>query len=158
LRALAVTAILLVATIPLLPWATYLAEFGEITAHLAEQTKHHIPIALLAALAPFVVVALSIVGRDRAAWLAPLALWPSQQYYYGTLVMPARSTVAAAIVAVPVTGSGLLAVAVLAAVAWRGGARPRWPTRTRYSGSDGTIGAVTRGTGSVDSQHDRTSP
>jgi hypothetical protein len=157
-RALAVTVVILVATIPLLPWAAYLSNFGAIAAHLAEQTKHHIPLALLAALAPFVAVALSIIGRERAAWLAPLALWPSQQYYYGTLVMPARSTVAAAIVAVPVTGSGLLAVAVLAVVAWRGGVRPRWPTRAGYSDPDGTISAVTAGTGSVDSQHDRSSP
>lgn len=156
-RALTVTVVILVATIPLLPWAAYLSEFNGITAHLAAQTKHHIPLALLAALAPFVAVALSIVGRDRAAWLAPLALWPSQQYYYGTLIMPARSSIAAAIVALPVTGSGLFALAALAAVAWRDGARPRWPTRSGYSDSDGTIGAVTAGTGSVDSQHDRSS-
>ena len=59
----------------------------------------------------------------RAAWLAPLALWPSQQYYYGTLVMPTRSQVAAAIVALPVTGSGLLAVAALSVLEWRDGRR-----------------------------------
>lgn len=157
-RALAITVLILVATIPLLPWAAYLGDLGGIAARLAEQTKHHIPLALLAALAPFVAVALSIVGRDRAAWLAPLALWPSQQYYYGTLVMPARSSIAAAIVALPVTGSGLFALAALAIVAWRGGARPGRPVRSGYSDPDGTIGAVTGRTGSLDSQHDRTSP
>ena len=123
-RALAITGIALVVTAPLLPWAAYLGQFEAVSAHLAEQTKHHVPLALLVAIAPSVAVALTLVGRERAAWLAPLALWPSQQYYYGTLVMPTRSSVASAIVAVPVTGSGLLAVAALAAIAWRHGARP----------------------------------
>lgn len=123
-RAVLIAAALLAISVPLLPWATYLAGIGEITARLAEQTKHHIPVPLLVLVSPVVLVAALIVGRARAAWLVPLALWPSQQYYYGTLAMPATSSIAAAIVALPVTGSGIIAILVLAALEWRRGVRP----------------------------------
>ena len=61
-------------------------------------------------IAPAVLLALWVVGRERAAWLAVPAIWPAQQFYYGTLVMPTRSKVAAAIVAFPVAGSGAAAL------------------------------------------------
>jgi hypothetical protein len=128
-RSVAIAVVLVIVTAPVLPWGPYLDQFGSISARLADQTKHHIPELLLVGLAPAVIVGLMVVGRDRAAWLAPLALWPSQQYYYGTLVMPTRSAVAAALIALPVTGSGILAVAALAAIEWRQGRRPAWPTR-----------------------------
>ena len=122
-RSMFITLAIIVVTIPILPWGAYIDQFGEITARLAEQTKHDIPLVILVALAPFVVVGLVLIGRKRAAWLTPLALWPSQQYYYGTLVMPTRSQVAAAIIALPITGSGLLAVAALSVLEWRTGKR-----------------------------------
>ncbi len=122
-RSVIIVLMILIVTIPVLPWGLYIGQFSEITARLAEQTKHDIPLAVLLAAAPFVALGLVLVGRERAAWLAPLALWPSQQYYYGTLVMPTRSQVAAAIVALPVTGSGLFALAALSALEWRDGKR-----------------------------------
>jgi hypothetical protein len=128
-RSVAIALVLLIITAPLLPWGTYLDQFGPISSRLAEQTKHHIPELLLVGLSPFVLFGLTLIGRERAAWLAPLALWPSQQYYYGTLVMPTRSAVAAALIALPVTGSGILAVAALAALEWRQGRRPTRSTR-----------------------------
>lgn len=129
-RALLIALAILVISAPLLPWAAYIAQAGEISARLAAQTKHDIPLLVLVAIAPVVGVGLLLIGRERAAWLAPLALWPSQQYYYGTLVMPTRSQIAAAIIALPTTGSGIIAVAVLAVMAWRQGrriGRPRVP-------------------------------
>jgi hypothetical protein len=128
-RALLTAAVVLLVTIPILPWSTYLQDFAEINANLATQTKHHIPVVVLIALSPLVLVGLTMVGRSRAAWMATLALWPSQQYYYGTFVMPVGSAAAAAIVALPVTGSGLIALAVLAALEWRSGTRPGWRPR-----------------------------
>jgi hypothetical protein len=121
--ALLLAIVLLVITIPILPWAAYISQAGEISARLAEQTKHDIPLPVLLAIAPAVGIGLLLIGRERAAWLAPLALWPSQQYYYGTLVMPTRSQIAAAIIAWPTTGSGIIAVAVLALIEWRNGRR-----------------------------------
>jgi hypothetical protein len=126
-RALLIAILLIVITVPILPWAAYIAQAGEITARLAEQTKHDIPLPVLLAIAPAVGIGLLLIGRERAAWLAPLALWPSQQYYYGTLVMPTRSQIAAAIIAWPTTGSGIIAVAVLGFIEWRNGRRIRRP-------------------------------
>lgn len=116
--ALATFAFLLAITIPLLPWATYIADFGQINARLVDQTDDALPTVVLAVAVPFALVAMWIVGRERAAWLAVPALWPSQQYYYGSLAMGARSALAAAIVAFPIDGSGLIALFVLAAVTW----------------------------------------
>ena len=66
------------------------------------------------------------------------ALWPAQQYYYGSLAIGARSGLAAAIVALPIPGSGLLALVTLAGV--------EYVQRRR------TIGAVTSRTASLDSE------
>lgn len=149
-RALAINAVLLVASAPLLPWSQYLAELGAINARLIHQTNYALPTPLLVVLAPVALVALWIVGRERGAWLAVPALWPSQQYYYGSLAMGAKSGLAAAIVAFPVNGSGLWALLVLAALEWHRGARPRLPDRwSRDRGR--TFGAVTDGTGRLDS-------
>lgn len=117
-RALAIFAVLVAVTIPILPWATYIGEFPQINSRLAEQTDDALPTLVLIAAVPFALVAMWIVGRERAAWLAVPALWPSQQYYYGSLAMGARSALAAAIVAFPIDGSGLIALFVLAAVSW----------------------------------------
>jgi hypothetical protein len=128
-RAVAVTCILLVVSAPLLPWGLYLSELGVINARLIEQTNYALPTLVLVALAPLAAVAMWVVGRERAAWLAVPALWPSQQYYYGSLAMGARSGLAAAIVAFPINGSGLWALLALAALEWHRGARPALPKR-----------------------------
>ena len=44
---------------------------------------------------PLALVAFLIVGREKAAWMAVPALWPSPQPYYSTLAMPTRSAAAA---------------------------------------------------------------
>jgi hypothetical protein len=123
-RAAALTAVALVVTAPLLPWAQFLDSFGVITGRLAEQTDFALPTAVLIAAAPFALLAMTLIGRDRAAWLSVPALWPSQQYYYGALAVGTRDPIAAAIVAMPLPGVGLLALFVLAAIAWRRGNRP----------------------------------
>jgi hypothetical protein len=149
-RALAITALLLVMTAPILPWAYYVSELGTINARLVDQTNFALPTLVLVAFAPIAVVAMWVIGRERAAWLAVPALWPSQQYYYGSLAMGAKSGLAAAIVAFPIEGSGLWALLILALVEWRRGARPPLPWR-RSRDPDGTIGAVTGRTGRLDS-------
>jgi len=120
-RSLLLAAGILVATVPVLPWATYISEFSVISARLADQSKYTLPMGLLLLLSPLIVTALVVVGRERAAWLVIPAIWPSQQFYYGTIAMPTRSKIAAALIALPVPGNGLLALGALALVAfWRG--------------------------------------
>ncbi len=124
-RSLVAAAILLGITLPVLPWALFIADLGLIAGRLETQTRLAVPIVLLLLLSPLVLAALAVVGRERAAWLAASALWPSQQFYYGTLVMPAKSKIAAAIVALPIPGNGLLALFVLALVTARARASRR---------------------------------
>ena len=118
-RALIVLAGVLLVTAPILPWQAFLANLDEIGARLASQNENGLPNVLLVVIAPAVLLALWVVGRERAAWLAVPAIWPAQQFYYGTLVMPTRSKVAAAIVAFPVAGSGAAALFVVALLTWR---------------------------------------
>ena len=121
-----VTLVALVISAPVLPWGEFFDELPTITANLAEQTHYALPTPILVMAAPLALVALTSLKRDVAAWMAVPALWPSQQYYYGTLAMGTRSSLAAAIVAFPIPGSGLLALLVLAAVTWRHEGRPGW--------------------------------
>jgi hypothetical protein len=117
-RQMLLLAALLVLTIPILPWATFLSEIDTISARLATQNENGLPNLALLVLAPAALLAMWIVGRERSAWLAVPALWPAQQFYYGTLVMPTRSKLAAAIVAFPVAGAGMVALFAVALVVW----------------------------------------
>jgi hypothetical protein len=116
----------MLATVPLLPWGTYVSEFALISQRLADQSKLTLPMAFLLLLSPLVVLAMIVVGRERAAWLVVPAIWPSQQFYYGTIAMPSKSKIATALIALPVPGNGLLALGALALITWYHGTRPRW--------------------------------
>lgn len=120
-RSLLAAAAIMVATMPVLPWSTYVNEFGLISQRLADQSKLTLPIGFLVLVSPLVVLSLLVVGRERAAWLVVPAIWPSQQFYYGTIALPARSKVALALIALPVPGNGLLALGALALVTWSKG-------------------------------------
>jgi hypothetical protein len=140
--ATAITVVALIATAPLLPWGLYLSELDVISARLAEQTEFALPTVALLLAVPVAAFAMAVVGREKAAWLAVPALWPAQQYYYGTLAMGARSPLAAAIVAFPLNGSGLAALLILAVVTWRRHGRPPW--LTHWNGVQLRIGPSAR--------------
>jgi hypothetical protein len=109
-RSLFMLAVVLLATAPVLPWPMYLKSIGATNAVLASQSHYGPTLEMTLLLLPLGVVCLVIVGRERAAWLAVPALWPAQQWYYATLVLPTRSRLIAALVAVPVPLSGFLAL------------------------------------------------
>jgi hypothetical protein len=125
-RSLLIAAGVIVATLPVLPWGTYVSEFGLISQHLADQSKLTLPMGFLLLVSPLVLVALVVVGRERAAWLVVPAIWPSQQFYYGTIAMPSKSKIALALIALPVPGNGLLALGALALVTWIQGDHEAW--------------------------------
>ena len=122
-RSLVAAAVIMLATVPFLPWATYVNEFALISQRLADQSKLTLPMGFLLLVSPLVVLSLLVVGRERAAWLVVPAIWPSQQFYYGTIALPARSKIALALIALPVPGNGLLALGALALVTWSHGDR-----------------------------------
>lgn len=113
-RALMAVAVMLLVTAPILPWGPYLARFAEINAVLADQARYGLSGPVLLALLPLGLACLWIVRGETAAWLAVPALWPSQQWYYATLVIPTRSKVVAAVVATPFAASGFVALFVVA--------------------------------------------
>ena len=113
-RALVVTAAALVLTAPFLPWASYLAQFGELSEALATQSDGGLSATALPWLIPVAVVALLFAGRERAAWLAVPALWPTTQWYYSTLAVPALTPIAAAVIAFPTPGAAVIAAVIVA--------------------------------------------
>jgi len=115
-RALLITAALLLVTAPLLPWASYIAQFGELSASLNEQSDGGLSATAIPWLLPIAAIALLFAGRERAAWLAVPAVWPATQWYYSTLAVPAVTVVplAAGILAVPIPGAAVLATVVVA--------------------------------------------
>lgn len=115
-RALLVTAALLLLTAPLLPWASYIRQFGDLSQVLATQSDGGLSATAVPLLIPVAVIALAFSGRERTAWLAVPVLWPSTQWYYSTLAMPALTSVAAAFMAIPVPGIAVVAAVVAVAV------------------------------------------
>jgi hypothetical protein len=115
-RAVLVTAGALIVTAPILPWASYLAHAREISESLVRQTGGGMSATMLPWLIPIGVLLLVLCGRERAAWMAVPVAWPTTQFYYSTLAVPALrgAWVAAAIMAVPAQGAPVLAAAVLA--------------------------------------------
>jgi hypothetical protein len=113
-RALLITAVLLIVTAPLLPWASYIAQFGDLSAALNEQSDGGLSATAIPWLIPVALVALLFAGRERAAWLAVPAVWPTTQWYYSTLAVPAVTPIAAAILAVPLPGAAVVATIAVA--------------------------------------------
>ena len=149
LRALVLTAVALVVTAPFVPWALYLSERQTISERLERTAggglsvwaidQPLLPIAVVLAL-----VALAVLvrrNRERAAWLAMPAFWPWTQWYYSSLAIPAIvgdtatatglvAMLAAAILAIPLEGGPVIALAVVAfgppLVERLGASRPAW--------------------------------
>ena len=124
-RGLLVAGAVVVITAPLLPWASYIERFADISAVLATQSQDGPSFMGALLLAPLALPCLWLVGRERAAWLIVPALWPAQQWYYGTLVLPTKSRLVAAIIATPFALAGFAALFALAIAA----AASRWRDR-----------------------------
>ena len=113
-RALLVTAGGLALTAPFLPWPSYVAKFGELSAVLNTQSDGGLSATAIPWLLPIAAVALLFAGRERAAWLAVPVMWPTTQWYYSTLALPALTPLAAAAMAIPVPGTVVVAAIVVA--------------------------------------------
>jgi hypothetical protein len=117
-RAVVVSIAALVVTAPILPWMAYLERFGELSSALATQSDAGLSATAMPVLIPVAILTLLFAGREKAAWLAVPVLWPSTQWYYSSLAVPAITTIplAAALLAMPVPGATVAAAAV---VAWQ---------------------------------------
>lgn len=118
-RAIALTAIFGFVTLPLLPWGLFLSRLSETSTLLSEQSQGGMSAWFFPILVPFAVIALIVMGRDRASWWAIPALWPSTQWYYSLMAMPALTPLTAAILAAPVQGGpAVAAVAAALEILW----------------------------------------
>lgn len=126
-RALIVAGIVLLVTLPLLPWQTYLADGLGVSSHLEgawNGSAWRFPILL-----PPTLLALWIL-RDRGSeWLSVPAVWPATQFYYVGMAMPAvvgRPLVAAAF-ALPVPLMVPIVAMVMASLELRRDRSVLWP-------------------------------
>ena len=115
-RDLVVAGLVLVATLPFLPWQLYLDQGLGVGSHLASAwngSAWRVPLLI-----PPTLVALWILRRRGAEWFIVPAIFPATQFYYVAMALPAlvgRPLIAAAL-ALPMV---LMApVVVIAFAAW----------------------------------------
>jgi len=120
-RPLAVAAIAPLLSAPFLPWREFVDAFPAIVERLRVQSSGGMSATSWWPLIPVAAGALVLAGRDRAAWLVLPVLWPSSQWYYATIAIPAFAirtppvALAAALLAVPIPGFPVLAAVAVAA-------------------------------------------
>jgi hypothetical protein len=112
-RALAVTAGLVVVTAPFLPWGLFIERWPQVSAALASQAAGRgysvwgTPLLL-----PLAVAAAILIGRERLAWWFVPVFWPYTQWYYSSLAMPSLTPLAAVALASPVPGATTVALVI----------------------------------------------
>ena len=86
-RQLAGAGLLVVATIPILPWSMFIADLPVVSATLAQQSM---TTSVWGNPLLWVLFAIGLVslGAHRAGYLAVPLLWPSTQPHYGALALP----------------------------------------------------------------------
>jgi len=120
-RNLVLAGIALVVLLPLVPWGGYLGVQDEVALHLGSAwngSAWRFPLLLLPT-----ALALFVLRRRGAEWLALPALWPATQFYYVSTVLPfvARRPFAAAALALPVPLMAPAVAMIYAAKAIRDG-------------------------------------
>lgn len=123
-RDLSIAAIVLVVTLPIVPWQLYIDQGFGIGSHL--QTAWNGSAWRLPILIPFVLAGLWVLRGRGAEWLAVPALFPATQFYYVAMALPAigeRRLVAAAL-ALPMVLMAPLVVVALAGLTLIDARRP----------------------------------
>jgi hypothetical protein len=120
-RSVLLTVLFLGVSVVLAPalWSTYLGEFSMTQARLSAEAAGGFSAAIVPILiVPMacVMLALAIVDRTAASWLAVPALWPASQFFTQTFALPvlaARSSMwFAALLAIPSRGVVPIAISL----------------------------------------------
>jgi hypothetical protein len=134
-RSVVLVAAILVVTAPFLPWPAYVGHAAELLNVLDVQSSGGRSALAIPILIPFTLIALVLLGRHRAAWLVVPALWPSTQFHYNVLALPAASRLMAAILAIPLPGAPAVAIIAEASyVLWRRRMHPTVGSLTAEAG------------------------
>jgi hypothetical protein len=116
-RAAVLAGVVVVLTSPFLPWLLFLEDYSSITAALADQAWGGRTNVLTTPLATAGgLIALVLLGRERAAWLIVPVVWPATQLHYTVLALPALSPFLA--MAGAITAPGFVAGGVMALALW----------------------------------------
>ena len=118
LRAVLISVAIILVTAPFLPWDLWIGRLSETSTLLSEQSQGGMSAWFFPVLVPFAAIALIAMGRQRASWWFIPALWPSTQWYYSLMAMPALTPLTAAILAAPVQGGPAVAAIVAALEIW----------------------------------------
>jgi hypothetical protein len=121
-RALVITGVLLVVTIPLLPWGQFIADWPQINDALRRQAGGTgLSVWATPWLLPVAVGAAVLIGRERLAWLSVPVFWPFTQWYYAAMALPGVTPIAAMALATPVAGATTVALVIaVVELYWRG--------------------------------------
>ncbi len=124
-RSLVVAGIVLVVTLPLVPWQLYLQDGLGIGSHLGTSwngSAWRYPILLL----PPTLLGLWILRRRGAEWLSIPAVWPATQFYYVAMALPVavKTPIVAAALALPVPLMAPIVVMAMAVQTVRAGTAP----------------------------------
>jgi hypothetical protein len=111
-RSLVIFAMVLLATALILPWGRFIADWPTVSSILVSQTRLGASDVLV--MVPFAIVALVVLGRDWAAWLAVPTLWPRTQLHYAVMALPAMTPLIAFAASMPISGAMQLGVIVTA--------------------------------------------
>ncbi|HEY3165363.1 MAG TPA: hypothetical protein VGJ71_13435 [Candidatus Limnocylindrales bacterium] len=118
-RAIAVTALIVVMTVPFLPWSLFLDRWPAVNDALASQSGGGGLSALATPLlVPVALVAALLLGRERLAWWAVPVFWPYTQWYYASMVLPVATPLAAMALAAPVRGATTVAIVLAVVELW----------------------------------------
>ena len=141
-KTLAMTALVGLVTLPILPWPAFFDHLATTTGFLTDQSRGGMSAWFFPVLVPFAVVAMLVMGRERASWWAVPALWPATQWYYSLMAMPALTPITAAILAAPIQGAPAVGAIVAAFEVWyrrrrarAGAGRPSASTGASPSGA-----------------------
>jgi hypothetical protein len=112
-----VAGLVLLITLPILPWQLYLDEGLGVGTHLGSAwngSAFAVPILI-----PPTIAALWVLRRQGAEWFTVPALWPATQFYYVAMALPAlvKRPLAAAALALPMVLMAPLVVMILATLA-----------------------------------------
>ena len=115
-RAIVASAILLLLTLPIVPWQEYVQQGPAISSHMQTAwngSAWRIPILIIPTLA-----ALWVIRRQGAEWFAVPAVFPATQFYYVAMALPALAgrPILAALLALPAVLMTPLVVIGLAAL------------------------------------------
>jgi hypothetical protein len=120
-RAVAATGVVLAASFALAPglWMSYLDAAAATSGRLLGEAGggynlDFYPLFIIPM--SVVILALAIVDRNAASWLAVPAVWPASQFFYSTMALPVMRPWLAVLLAVPWRGMPALAVVIYVAV------------------------------------------